>query len=84
MDDAPAAASRDGPTPARRHLGLDAVVDRDAAFLAELEDRQLLGGEILRPRGDAEVDDGFQGCVHEKVPDGLFATDRAYRIQRVL
>ena len=31
--------------------GLDELVDREAAFLAELEDRQLLVGEILRTSG---------------------------------
>ena len=31
------------------------------AFLAELENRQLLVGEILRTSGDTEVGDGFQG-----------------------
>ena len=41
--------------------GLDELVDREAAFLAKLEDGQLLVGEILRTSGDAEVGDGFQG-----------------------
>ena len=35
-------------------------------FWAELEDRQLLVGEVLRTSGDAEVGDGFQGGVQEK------------------
>ena len=35
----------------------------EAALLAELEDRQLLVGEVLRTSGDAEVSDGFQGGV---------------------
>ena len=35
----------------------------EAALLAELEDRQLLVGEVLRTSGDAEVSDGFQGDV---------------------
>ena len=34
-------------TLARRDPGLDEFVDREAAFLAELEDRQFLVGEIL-------------------------------------
>ena len=48
-------------TLARRDAGLDESIDREAAFLAELEDRQFLVGEILRTSGDAEVGDGFQG-----------------------
>ena len=63
--------------------GFDELVDRDAAFLAELEDRQFLVGEILRTRGDTEVGDGFQGGVQEKVKRDLFATDNNYRIQIV-
>ena len=50
-------------TLARRDPGLDKLVDREAAFLAELEDRQLLVGEVLRTSGNAEVSDGFQGGV---------------------
>ena len=46
----------------------------EAAFLAELEDRQLLVGEVLRTSGDTEVGDGFQGGVQEKVKWGLFRT----------
>ena len=53
------------------------------AFLAELEDRQFLVGEILRTSGDAEVGDGFQGGVQEKVQHGLFATVSDYGIQIV-
>ena len=45
------------------YTGLDELVDREAAFLAELEDRQLLVGEILLTSGDTEVGDGFQGGV---------------------
>ena len=70
-------------TLARRDAGLDELVDREAAFLAELEDRQLLVGEILRTSGDAEVGDGFQGGVQEKVQHGLFATVSDYGIQIV-
>ena len=59
-------------TLARRDPGLDELVDWEAPFLAELEDGQLLVGEVLRTSGDAEVGDGFQGGVQEKVKWGLF------------
>ncbi len=68
-------------TLARRDAGLDELVDREAAFLAELEDCQLLVGEILRTSGDAEVSDGFQGGVQEKVKWGLFRSVKDYSIQ---
>ena len=71
-------------TLARRDPGLDELVDREAAFLAELEDRQLLVGEVLRTSGDAEVSDGFQGGVQEKVKWGLFRTVIDYGIQNVV
>ena len=71
-------------TLARRDPGLDELVDREAAFLAELEDRQLLVGEVLRTSGDAEVSDGFQGGVQEKVEMGLFATVNDYSIQNIV
>ena len=64
--------------------GLDELVDREAAFLAELEDGQLLVGEILRTSGDAEVGDGFQGSVQKKVQNGLFATVSDYIIQIIV
>ena len=60
------------------------MVDREAAFLAELEDRQLLVGEVLRTSGNAEVSDGFQGGVQEKVEMGLFATIKDYSIQNIV
>ena len=65
-------------TLSRRDPGLYELVDREAAFLAELEDRQLLVGEVLRTSGNAEVSDGFQGGVQEKVEMGLFATVKDY------
>ena len=68
----------------RRDPGLDELVDREAAFLAELEDRQLLVGEILRTSGDTEVGDGFQGGVQEKVKWGLFRTVKDYSIQSIV
>ena len=71
-------------TLARRDPGLDELLDREAAFLAELEDRQFLVGEILRTSGDAEVSDGFQGGVQEKVELGLFATVKDYSIQNIV
>ena len=71
-------------TLARRDAGLDELVDREAAFLAELEDRQLLVGEVLRTSGDAEVSDGFQGGVQEKVKWGLFRTVKDYSIQNIV
>ena len=71
-------------TLARRDPGLDEVVDRESAFLAELEDRQFLVGEVLRTSGDAEVSDGFQGGVQEKVKWGLFATVNNYSIQNIV
>ena len=71
-------------TVARRDAGLDELVDREAAFLAELEDRQLLVGEVLRTSGDAEVSDGFQGGVQEKVKWGLFRTVKDYSIQNIV
>ena len=69
---------------ARRDAGLDELVDREAAFLAELEDRQLLVGEVLRTSGDTEVGDGFQGGVQEKVKWGLFRTVKDYSIQNIV
>ena len=68
-------------TLSRRDPGLYELVDREAAFLAELEDRQLLVGEVLRTSGNAEVSDGFQGGVQEKVEMGLFATVKDYSIR---
>ena len=64
--------------------GLDECVDRDAAFLAELEDRQLVVGEVLRTSGDAEVGDGFQGGGQEKVKWGLCRTVKDYSIQSIV
>ena len=63
---------------------VDAALEREAAFLAELEDRQLLVGEILRTSGDAEVGDGFQGGVQEKVKWGLFRSVKDYSIQNIV
>ena len=60
------------------------LVDREAAFLAELEDRQLLVGEVLRTSGDAEVSDGFQGGVQEKVKWGLFRSVKDYSIRNIV
>ena len=71
-------------TLARRDPGLDELVDRESAFLAELEDRQLLVGEILRTSGDTEVGDGFQGGVQEKVKWCLFRTVNDYSIQNIV
>ena len=71
-------------TLARRGPGLDELVDREAAFLAELEDRQLLVGEVLRTSGDAEVGDGFQGGVQEKVKWGLFRSVKDYSIRNIV
>ena len=64
--------------------GLDEFVDREATFPAELEDRQLLVGEILRTSGDTEVGDGFQGGVQEKVKWGLFRSVKDYSIQNIV
>ena len=41
-------------------------------------------GEVLRTSGDAEVSDGFQGGVQEKVELGLFATVNDYSIQNIM
>ena len=71
-------------TLARRDAGLDELVDRESAFLAELEDRQLLVGEVLRTSGDTEVGDGFQGGVQEKVKWGLFRSVKDYSIQNIV
>ena len=71
-------------TLARRDAGLDELVDREAAFLAELEDRQLLVGEVLRTSGDAEVGDGFEGGVQEKVKWGLFRSVKDYSIRNIV
>ena len=71
-------------TLARRDPGLDELVDRESAFLAELEDRQLLVGEVLRTSGDAEVSDGFQGGVQEKVKWGLFRSVKDYSIRNIV
>ena len=71
-------------TLARRDPGLDELVDREAAFLAELDDRQLLVGEVLRTSGNAEVSDGFQRGVQEKVELGLFATVNDYNIRNIV
>ena len=71
-------------TLARRDPGLDELVDREAAFLAELEDRQLLVGEVPRTSGDTEVGDGFQGGVQEKVKWGLFRSVKDYSIQNIV
>ena len=78
------ALDRSERTLARRDAGLDELVDREAAFLAELEDRQLLVGEVLRTSGDAEVSDGFQGGVQEKVKWGLFRSVKDYIIQNIV
>ncbi len=48
------------------------------------EDRQLPVGEILRTSGDAEVSDGFQGGVREKVKRGLFPTVNDYGSQNIV
>ena len=56
----------------------------EAAFLAELQDGQFLVSEILRTSGDAEVSNGFHGCVQEKANMALFATDSNYRSQPIL
>ena len=69
---------------ARRDPGLDELVDREAAFLAELEDRQFLVGEVLRTSGDTEVGDGFQGGVQEKVKWGLFRSVKDYSIHIIV
>ena len=50
----------------------------------DLEDRQLLVGEVLRTSGDAEVGDGFQGGVQEKVKWGLFRSVKDYSIQNIV
>ena len=71
-------------TLSRRDASLDEFVDREAAFLAELEDRQFLVGEVLRTSGDAEVSDGFQGGVQEKVKWGLFRSVKDYSIQNIV
>ena len=65
-------------------LGDILAQQREAAFLAELEDRQLLVGEILRTSGDTEVGDGFQGGVQEKVKWGLFRSVKDYSIQNIV
>ena len=44
----------------------------------------LLVGEILRTSGDAEVSDGFQGGVQEKVKWGLFRSVKDYSIQNIV
>ena len=64
--------------------GLDELVDREAAFLAELEERQFLVGEVLRTSRDAEVSDSFQGGVQAKVKWGLFRTVKDYSIQNIV
>ena len=68
----------------RRSNGLLRDETRDSAFLAELKDRQLLVGEVLRTSGNAEVSDGFQGGVQEKVELGLFATVNDYSIWNIV
>ena len=60
------------------------MVDREAAFLAELKDRQFLVGEVLLTSGDAEVSDGFQGVVQKKVKWGLCRTANDYSIQNIV
>ena len=72
------------PLPANYSLRLAAeFVNRGAAFLAELQDRQFLVVEILRTSGDAEVGNGFQGCVQEKASMALLATDSNHRNQPI-
>ena len=44
----------------------------------------LLVGEILRTSGDAEVSDGFQGGVQEKVKWGLFRSVKDYSIRNIV
>ena len=39
---------------------------------------------VLRTSGDAEVSDGFQGGVQEKVKWGLFRSVKDYSIQNIL
>ena len=41
-------------------------------------------GEVLRTSGNAEVSDGFQGGVQEKVKRSLFRTVTDYGIQIVV
>ena len=41
-------------------------------------------GEVLRTSGDAEVSDGFQGGVQEKVKWGLFRSVKDYSIQNIV
>ena len=76
----------------RRSIGLLRDEIRDSMnwsigkrrFLAELEDGQLLVGEVLRTSGDAEVGDGFQGGVQEKVKWVLFRTVNDYSIHNIV
>ena len=70
-------------TLARRDPGLDELVDREAAFLAELEDRQLLVGEILRTSEDTEVGDGFQGAS-KKRSNGVYLGVLKIMVSRTL
>ena len=71
-------------TLSRRDAVLDEFVDREAAFLAELQNGEFLVCEVLRTGGDAEVGNGFQGYVQEKANMALFATDNDYRYQPIL
>ena len=70
-------------TLSRRDAGLDVFDDREAAFLAELQDCQFLVWKVLGTSGDAEVGDSFQGSVHEKADNGLLTTDSNHRYQPI-
>ena len=45
---------------------------------------QFLVGEVLRTSGDAEISDGFQGGVQEKVKWVLFRTVKDYSIRNIV
>ena len=49
-----------------------------------VENGQFLVGVILRTSGDAEVGNGFHGCVQGKANMALLATDSNDRYQPIL
>ena len=49
--------------------------DKSEVLVVLEQDVDFGVGEVLRTSGDAEVSDGFQRDVQEKVKRGLFATD---------
>ena len=59
----------------RGNLQFDEAVHGNLLFLGVIEYGEFLVVEVLRTGGDAEVGNGFQGCVQEKASIDLIVTD---------